>query len=162
MTLFTNGFEGTTGWAQVDTSGTAGTLVARHLRHLPHLLQARRHLHGQVQLLQRGQRLRDALLPDLRLRHRFSTYTTVTWTFWMYHDTGYTTNADKVQPQVSTNGTTWTSVGSAINRYDGSTGWKQHTVSLTTYKGSTVQLGFLATSAYGNNIYLDDALVVAQ
>ncbi len=80
----------------------------------------------------------------------------------MYHDTGYTTSADKIQPQVSTNGSTWTSVGTAINRYDGSTGWKQHTVSITTYKGSTVYLGFLATSAYGNNIYLDDALVVAQ
>ncbi len=91
-----------------------------------------------------------------------SSYTTVTWTFWMYHDTGYSTTADKVQPQVSTNGTTWTAVGSAINRYDGSTGWKQHTVSLTTYKGSTVQLGLLGTSAYGNNIFLDDALVVAQ
>jgi hypothetical protein len=29
-------------------------------------------------------------------------------------------------------------------------------------KGSTVYLGFLATSAYGNNIFLDDALVVGQ
>jgi hypothetical protein len=53
-------------------------------------------------------------------------------------------------------------VGAAINRYDGSTGWKQHTVNISTYKGSTVYLGFLGTSAYGNNIYLDDALVVAQ
>ena len=91
-----------------------------------------------------------------------STYTTVNLTFWMYHDTGYSTYADKIQPQVSTNGSTWTSVGTAINRYDGSTGWKQHTVSITTYKGSTVYLGFLATSAYGNNIYLDDVAVVAQ
>ncbi len=91
-----------------------------------------------------------------------SIYTTVTMTFWMYHDTGYSTYADKIQPQVSTNGSTWTAVGSAINRYDGSTGWKQHTVSLTTYKGSTVYLGFLGTSAYGNNIYLDDVMVVAQ
>ena len=90
-------------------------------------------------------------------------YTTYTLTFWMYHDTGYTSSLDKIQPQVSTNnGSTWTSVGSAINRYDGSTGWKQHTVSLTTYKGSTVNLGFLAMSAYGNNMFLDDVTVVAQ
>jgi hypothetical protein len=92
-----------------------------------------------------------------------STYTTVTLTFWMYHDTGYSTSADKVQAQVSTNGgTSFTSVGTAVNRYDGSTGWKQHTVDLSAYKGTTVTLGFLGTSAYGNNVFLDDVTVTAQ
>jgi hypothetical protein len=88
-----------------------------------------------------------------------STFTAVTFTFWMYHDTGYSTYADKIQPQVSTNGSTWVNIGSAINRYDGSTGWKQVTIDLTAYKGQTVYLGFLATSAYGNNMYIDDVLL---
>ena len=87
-----------------------------------------------------------------------SSATTVALKFWMYHDSGYSTSADKVQVQVST-GSTWTSVGTAVNRYDGSTGWKQHTIDLTAYKGSTVQLGFLGMSAYGNNIFLDDVTV---
>ena len=76
----------------------------------------------------------------------------------MYHDTGYSTSADKVQVQVST-GSTWANVGTAINRYDGSTGWKQHTIDLTAYKGTTVQLGFLGISAFGNNVFIDDVIV---
>ncbi|MBI4915136.1 MAG: PPC domain-containing protein, partial [Acidobacteria bacterium] len=161
VTLFTNGFEGTTGWAQVDTSGTAGTWSQVTSGTYPTCSK-----HGGTYMAKfnsynasSGSATRYYRTAGFAIG---SSYTTVTLTFWMYHDTGYSTYADKVQPQVSTNGTTWTAVGSAINRYDGSTGWKQHTVSLTTYKGSTVQLGFLGTSAYGNNIYLDDALVVAQ
>jgi len=161
VTLFTNGFEGTTGWAQVDTSGTAGTWSQVTSGTYPTCSR-----HGGTYMAKFNSY--NAASGSATRYYRTSgfaigsSYTTVTLTFWMYHDTGYATYADKVQPQVSTNGTTWTAVGSAINRYDGSTGWKQHTVSLTTYKGSTVQLGFLGTSAYGNNIYLDDVLVVAQ
>ncbi len=81
----------------------------------------------------------------------------------MYHDTGYSTYTDKVQVQVSTNGgSTWTSVGTAVNRYDGSTGWKQHSIDLSAYKGTTVNLGFVGVSAYGNDIHLDDVTVTAQ
>jgi hypothetical protein len=161
VTLFTNGFEATTGWAQVDTSGTAGSWTRVTSGTYPTCSR-----HGGTYMAKfnsytaaSGNATRYYRTTGFAVS---STYTTVTWTFWMYHDTGYTTSADKIQPQVSTNGSTWTSVGTAINRYDGSTGWKQHTVSITTYKGSTVYLGFLATSAYGNNMYLDDALVVAQ
>jgi hypothetical protein len=88
------------------------------------------------------------------------TAASATLKFWMYHDTGYTTSADKVQVQVTTS-TTWTSAGTAVNRYDGSTGWKQHTIDLSAYKGSTIQLGFLGISAYGNNVYVDDVTVTA-
>jgi hypothetical protein len=76
----------------------------------------------------------------------------------MYHDTGYSTDADRVQVQAGT-GATWTNVGTAINRYDGSTGWKQHTIDLTAYKGQTIQLGFLGISVFGDNVFLDDAVV---
>jgi hypothetical protein len=90
-----------------------------------------------------------------------SSVTTATLTFWMYHDTGYSTAADRVQVQAST-GSTWANVGTAVNRYDGSTGWKQHTIDLTAYKGTTVQLGFLGISVYGNNVYVDDATVTTN
>ena len=80
-------------------------------------------------------------------------------TFWMYHDTGDTAG-DQVQVQVSTNGTTWTNVGTAISRYDGSSGWSQHAVSLNAYIGAvSAQVGFLGISAYGNDCHIDDVLV---
>ena len=91
-----------------------------------------------------------------------SSYTTVSLKFWMYHDTGYSTNADKVQAQVSTNGTTWTNVGTAISRYSATAGWTQATIDLSAYKGQTVYLAFVGISAYGNDIYLDDVTVTGQ
>ena len=80
----------------------------------------------------------------------------------MYHDTAYSSSADKVQVQVSTNGTTWTNVGSAISRYRSAAGWAQETVDLTAYKGQTVQVAFLGISAYGNDVHVDDVTVTAQ
>lgn len=82
--------------------------------------------------------------------------------FWMYHDTGYTNN-DRVQVQVSTDGgTTWVAVGAVIPRYNGSTGWAQHTVDLSAYAGQAdVRLGFLGISAYGNDVHIDDVVVSA-
>ena len=60
--------------------------------------------------------------------------------------------------QVSTDGATWQTVGAAVARYDASTGWKQHEIALTGFTGSAsaVQVGLLATSAYGNNIAVDE------
>ncbi len=160
-TLFSNGFEASTGWSQTDTSGTAGTWSIVTSGTYPTCSP-----HGPTHMAKfnsynasSGSATRYYQTSSFAIA---SSYTMVTLTFWMYHDTGYSAYADKIQPQVSTNGSTWTSVGTAINRYDGSTGWKQHTISITTYKGSTVYLGFLATSAYGNNMYMDDVSVVAQ
>ena len=71
-------------------------------------------------------------------------------------------HADKVQAQVSTNGTTWTNVGSAISRYSATAGWTQATIDLSAYKGQTVYLAFVGISAYGNDLYLDDVIVTGQ
>ena len=77
--------------------------------------------------------------------------------FWMYHDTAYPGSNDRVQVQVSTNGTTWTNLGTAVSRYDGSTGWKQHSISLSAYIGqASVQVGLLGIAADGNDCHLDD------
>ncbi|MCX6305232.1 MAG: carboxypeptidase regulatory-like domain-containing protein [Bacteroidetes bacterium] len=80
--------------------------------------------------------------------------------FAFYHDPGYTGNPDNVQVQFSTNGgSTWTTAGTQVNRYDGSTGWKIHTIMLPAAAGNqaNLRIGFLFTSYYGNDCYLDFA-----
>jgi hypothetical protein len=89
-----------------------------------------------------------------------ATYDTIVLSFWMYHDIEYI-NADTVQVQVSTNnGVNWTNLGAPINRYDGTDGWAKINVDLSAYRGqSNVQIAFLGTSDWGNDIYLDDIAV---
>jgi|GEM_PF-556813 len=82
-------------------------------------------------------------------------YTSVTWTFYMYHDDTGTQN-DTIQPQVSTDGTTWINVGPPIQRYSATPGWVLHTLDLTAYKGNTsMQIGFLGSAGGGYNMFLD-------
>jgi hypothetical protein len=90
------------------------------------------------------------------------TYASVGLTFWVYHDTGYSSSADTVQAQVSTDGTTWSSVGTSVPRYNGTTGWAQASADLSAYKGQSVYLAFLGTSQYGNDVYLDDVTVTGS
>jgi hypothetical protein len=88
------------------------------------------------------------------------TVPTATLSLWMYHDTGYSAYPDRLQVQVSTDGgTTWQNVGDPIVRYDGSTGWKQHTVSLAAYEKEVIRLGLLGISEYGNDVHVDDILI---
>ncbi len=85
--------------------------------------------------------------------------------FQMFHDLGYTSSNDRVQVQVSLDGgATWENVGTPISRYDGSgPAWKQHTVDLSAYVGqSSVMVGFLGISAYGNDIHLDDITLTGK
>ena len=155
-TLFSNGFESATGWATVQVSGTAGAwslvTAGTHPTNAPHGGSS----------LARFNSFDSASGSQTRLYQTTGfaipgTATTVTLKLWVYHDTGFSTDADRVQVQASTG--TWANVGTAINRYDGSTGWKQHTIDLTAYKGTTVQLGFLGISVFGNDVYIDDAIV---
>lgn len=155
-TLFSNGFESSTGWAIVDTSGTAGNWTYLTSGTLPTATP-----HGGSYLAKFNSY--DAASGSQTRVYQTTGFaipgaaTTATLKFWMYHDTGYTTSADRVQVQVSSG--TWVNAGTAVNRYDGSTGWKQHTIDLTAYKGTTIQLGFLGISAYGNNVFIDDVIV---
>ncbi len=160
-TLFSDGFESTTGWGSVSVSGSTASWSQAASGSYPSASP-----HGGSYLADFNSYSANA--GDTARIYRTSgfavagTYTTVTLTFWMYHDTGYSSYNDQVQVQVSTNGTTWTNVGSPVSRYNGSTGWAQATVDLSAYKGQTVYLGFLGISAYGNDEYLDDVSVVAQ
>jgi subtilisin-like proprotein convertase family protein len=77
---------------------------------------------------------------------------------YVYHENGYTA-LDNIQVQTSPDGTTWTTRGT-VNRYDGSTGWKLHTVDLSALIGAgNFQIGYLGVSAYGNDCHLDDVSV---
>ena len=91
-----------------------------------------------------------------------ATAKSATLTYWMFHDTGRPSNNDRFQPQVTSNGSTWTNVGSSVSRYNGTAGWSQHTADISAFIGKTVQVGVLATSAAGYNMYLDDVAVVAK
>ncbi len=156
-TLFSNAMDSSTGWASVDTSGTAGTWSFVSSGTFPTLSPRSGAAMAKFNSY-------DAASGSQTRLYRTSGFavpssaTTATLKFWMYHDTGYSASNDRVQVQVST-GSTWANVGTAVSRYDGSTGWKQHTIDLTSYKGTTVQLGFLGISAYGNNMYVEDVTV---
>ena len=160
-TLFSNGFESSTGWASAQVSGTAGkwTLVTSgtHPSAKPHGGSYMADFNSYTS--KSGSETRYYQSSGFAVA---STYTKVTLTFWMYHDTGYSSDNDRVQVQVSTNGTTWTNVGTAVSRYSTTAGWAQATIDLSAYKGDTVYLGFLGISGYGNDCYLDDVLVTAQ
>jgi len=89
-------------------------------------------------------------------------YTGASLNFWMFHDT-VSSHDDRVQVQISTDGTTWTDVGSPVSRYNGTTGWGLASIDLTAYLGqATLYVGFLGISEGGNDIYLDDVSVVVQ
>lgn len=76
--------------------------------------------------------------------------------FWMYHETGYSTANDRLQVEGSIDGTTFADVGAAVDRYDGTTGWKEHFVDFSAYAGQpTVYLGLEGISGYGNDLFID-------
>ena len=78
-------------------------------------------------------------------------------TFWMYHDLEKEGSNDRLQVQISTDGSLWQNAGPEIKRYDGNKGWKPYKVDLQLYLGQPrVMIGFLGTSGFGNDIHLDD------
>jgi hypothetical protein len=94
-----------------------------------------------------------------------SAATALKMSFQMFHDSvTYQTTADQIEVQASTDGgTTWTTVGGPFYRsctlqglplVDG---WQTWIVDLTPYVGATsLQIGFLATSQFGYNMFIDD------
>jgi hypothetical protein len=85
--------------------------------------------------------------------------------YWLNDNTNYTSYLDNVQVQYSLNGTTWTNVGTPFNRPDGGSGavWNQKTVTLPAGAAgqTTLYVGFLFTSDYGNNCYFDKVTIKA-
>jgi hypothetical protein len=155
--LVNGGFEtNLSGWSTTQVSGTSGEWTAVSSGSSPSASP-----HGGTQMAKfnsfntyNGEQTRIYQTTSIFIP---SSATTATLSFWMYHDTGYLANTDQVQAQVSTNGSSWVNVGSPIMRYNGTTGWAQINIDLSAYKGESVQIGFLGTSDFGNDIYLDDA-----
>ncbi len=164
-TLFSDGFEGSA-WSTAQVSGTAGAWTMVTSGANPGASP-----HG-------GSYMADFNSHTAAAGSETRLYTTsgfaipsqagavVTLTFWMDHDTGFSSAGDEVQVQVSTNGGgTWTDVPNVVAdgffRVNGSTGWAEMSLDLTAYEGqSNVQLAFLGTSGQGEDIYLDDVTVV--
>jgi uncharacterized repeat protein (TIGR01451 family) len=89
---------------------------------------------------------------------------TVLFEFQMSHDSGYSDSNDTIQACISTDGgTTWTLLDSPFSRYqEGAAGWTKRTIDISAYTGTgftDVRVGLLGTSAYGNNIHIDDVVV---
>ncbi len=168
VTYLTENFDSATppalpaGWDQVDVSDTVGnwataTATVHPSGQPPHSAPNLAYFNSYLASSGNSTRLYRTTGLDL------SAAAAVQLSFWMYHDTGFTTADDRIQVQVSTDGgTNWVDVGAPIPRYDGSTGWKQHVVDLSAYAGQPdVRLGFLGISAFGNDCHIDDVVVSA-
>ena len=73
--------------------------------------------------------------------------------FAMMHDPGYSSYADQVQVQTSTNGIGFTTIA-FFNRYSGTAAWAEHSLYLGSFT-SNFYVAFYAISALGNNMYID-------
>lgn len=96
----------------------------------------------------------------------FSTtgYTNITVNFDWYKDNGYSSSNDYVNVQYSTNGSTWTTTGSAIYRYSATNGWTAQSVTLPVgaENQGTLYIALLFTSAYGNNCSFDNLRITGD
>lgn len=107
------------------------------------------------------------ITPAFDLSNRAAATPTVN--FWMYRDNGYNSTADKIEVFVNTDaGLAGATLLGTINRARGlsptvaSNGWYNYSYSIpATYSTTTNYIVFKATSAYGNNIFIDDVSWVA-
>jgi hypothetical protein len=165
--IFSETFDGVTppalpgGWAVIDTSGTAGDWATNAGTRYPSgggTNTPPNVAYFNSYSASNGNATRLYMTSGFAIPSGFSS---CTLSFYMYHDSGYSTNNDTVQPQISTNGgSSWTNLGSPIPRYSSTSGWVKHTISLNSYIGqSDVRLAFLGTSAYGNDCHIDTVKV---
>lgn len=89
---------------------------------------------------------------------------TPTVNFWMYRDNGYNSTADKIEVYVNTSASlTGATLLGTVNRARGlsptvaSNGWYNYSYNIpSTYSTTTNYIIFKATSAFGNNMFIDD------
>ena len=161
QTLFSESFDATTfpptGWAQVDTSGTAGNWARSTSTVHPtgggtHSGAGLAYFNSYTSASGSQTRLYRTVAATIP-----ASAATAQLTFWMYHDANSSGTNDRIQVQASTNGASWTSLGSAISRNDGTTGWRQHAISLNSYIGQGgVLVGLLGISVFGYDCHVDD------
>lgn len=81
---------------------------------------------------------------------------------WRYSNSG-SLGTEGVQVQYSTDGTNWTNAGSAIPRYDANKTWDVKTLTLpaAAANASMLYVGFLFTSQWGYNCFMDSVKIEA-
>lgn len=79
--------------------------------------------------------------------------------YMMYHDNYYNYQTEGIQVQVSTDGTNWVNEGPLNLRYSTTVGWEQEILNLSAYAGQSIRIAFLATSQFGNNMFIDDVVI---
>ena len=149
---YSESFEGSTCWTQADVSGTSGAWAISTGTVHPSGTSAQdgsKLAYFNSYSASSGDQTRY-VSPDFD----FSSLNKPMLSYWLYHETGYSSSDDKIQPQVYSS-STWTNVGSSVSRYNGNTGWARYTVDLSAYSG-TIKIGFLGTSAYGNDVHIDN------
>lgn len=106
--------------------------------------------------------VRALVSPVINYSNRGSATTTIS--FWMYRDNGYNTTADKIDVYMNTAANlTGANLLGTVNRAVGLTptvtanGWYQYSYTVpASYTTATNYFILKATSAYGNNIFIDD------
>lgn len=102
------------------------------------------------------------ITPAFDLSNAGATIPTVN--FWMYRDNGYNSTADKMEVYVNTSASlSGATLLGTVNRARGlsptvaSNGWYNYSYNVpATYSTTTNYIIFKATSAFGNNIFIDD------
>jgi hypothetical protein len=163
-TLFSESFDGTTfpptGWTVADVSGTSGNWTRGTASVHPTGIGPNSGAGMAIfnsWTASSGTSTRLARTATMNIPAGVTTASAV---LWVYHETGYT-SLDKIVVQTSPDGATWSDRGT-VNRYDGTTGWKQHAVDLSALIGAgDFRIGYLGVSAYGNDTHLDDVSATA-
>lgn len=162
---YTESFDGTTfvptGWTNLLVSGTntwtrvtAGSFPTQ----TPHSGAGE----AQFNSFSTNSGVRALVTPVINYSNRGVATTTVS--FWMYRDNGYNTTADKIDVYMNTAANlTGANLLGTINRAIGlapivaSNGWYQYSFSVpASYTTATNYFIIKATSAYGDNIFIDD------
>lgn len=162
---YTESFDGTTfvptGWTNLLVSGTntwTRVTVGSFPTQTPHSGAGE----AQFNSFSVSGGVRSLVSPVINYANRASAATSIS--FWMYRDNGYNTTADKIDVYMNTaaNLTGATLIGT-VNRAIGLTptvtvsGWYQYSFTVPTSLNTATNYFILkATSAYGNNIFIDD------
>ncbi len=150
---YNESFEGTNCWLQGDVTGTSGqwNINTGMLHPSGSAEDGNKVLSFNSYTADEG----DQTLiysPDLDL----SSLSKPMFSFWMYHDDGYSSDTDKVQVAYKIGGSWYLS--NAIYRYSTTVGWLRYYVDLSSLSGLT-NIGFLGTSAFGNDCNIDNVML---
>lgn len=158
---FENGGSVPANWAAEAVTGTAGTLTFVTSSTSPTVAAA---ANGTYFVKFNSYNASTGSANRLKMTTGFSTvdFQDVVVNFSWYEDPAYSSSADKVTVQWSTDGATWTSAGDFL-RYNTTEGWKDKSVTLPAGANDqpNLYLAFLFTSAWGNNCHFDNVVVNA-